>query len=71
MRILRPLYKITHYPDETLNTDIPKYMCILAAINSRFFFLMEIFINNAVREYLGTHYLETRFGVMLLGNNLV
>ena len=30
---------------------------------------MEIFINNAVRQYLGTH-LETTFGVMLRGNNL-
>ena len=31
---------------------------------------MEIFINNAMRQYLGTH-LETTFGVMLWGNILV
>ena len=67
MRILRPLYKITDHPDENLNTDTPKYI----GRYQQSFFLMEIFINNAVREYLGTHYLETRFGVTLLGNNLV
>ena len=31
---------------------------------------MDIFINNAVRHYLGTHYLEARFCVTLWGNNL-
>ena len=67
MRILSPLYKITDYPDENLNTDIPKYI----GRYQQSIFLMEIFINNAVRQYLGTHYQKTRFGVTLLVNNLL
>ena len=72
MRILSPLYKIFDQPDENLNTDIPKYI----GRYQQSFFLMEIFINNAVRQFWGhiirkqdlvSHYGKTTVVMFLKG----